>query len=50
VGIELRITSIQGKRKLSQNRSPEDIAGTISGLSAVGGSSAEVAKVMRSGS
>jgi transcriptional regulator len=48
VGIELRVTSIQGKRKLSQNRSPEDIAGTISGLSAVGGASAEVAKVMRS--
>jgi len=48
VGIELRITSIQGKRKLSQNRSPEDIAGTISGLSTVGGRSADVAKAMMS--
>ncbi|MEY2415013.1 MAG: transcriptional regulator, partial [Ilumatobacteraceae bacterium] len=47
VGIELRITSIQAKRKLSQNRSPEDIAGAIAGLSAVGGPSAEVARVMR---
>lgn len=48
VGIELQITSIQAKRKLSQNRSAEDVAGTISGLSGVGGPSAEVADAMRS--
>ena len=48
VGIELQITSIQAKRKLSQNRSPEDIAGTIDGLTGIGGSSAEVAEAMRS--
>jgi transcriptional regulator len=32
----LEISSIQGKRKLSQNRSPEDRAGVILGLSARG--------------
>jgi transcriptional regulator len=48
VGIELRITSIQAKRKLTQNRSAEDIAGTIAGLEEVGGSSAPVADAMRS--
>lgn len=48
VGVEVQITSIQAKRKLSQNRSPEDIAGSIAGLSGVGGSSAEVAEAMRS--
>ena len=47
VGVELQITSIQAKRKLSQNRSAEDIAGTISGLTAVGGPSAKVAEAMR---
>jgi transcriptional regulator len=34
VGLELRIERIEAKRKLSQNRSEEDIAGTIEGLSA----------------
>lgn len=48
VGIELQITSIQAKRKLSQNRSPDDIAGTIHGLTTVGGTSTEVADAMRS--
>jgi transcriptional regulator len=33
VGLELRIERIEAKRKLSQNRSEEDIAGTIDGLS-----------------
>lgn len=47
VGVELQITSMQGKRKLSQNRSAEDIAGTISGLTAVGGPSAKVAEAMK---
>jgi transcriptional regulator len=47
VGVEVRISSIQAKRKLSQNRSDADIAGTIKGLSARGGESASVAEVMR---
>ena len=47
VGIELQITSIQAKRKLSQNRPEADIAGTIAGLSDVGGQSALVAASMR---
>ena len=34
VGLELRIAGIEGKRKLSQNRSAEDIAGVIEGLTA----------------
>ncbi len=42
VGIELQITSIQAKRKLSQNRPEPDIAGTIAGLSEAGGESARV--------
>ncbi|MEP7157940.1 MAG: FMN-binding negative transcriptional regulator [Chloroflexota bacterium] len=33
VGLEMRIERIEAKRKLSQNRSEEDIAGTIAGLS-----------------
>ena len=32
VGLELRITSLEAKRKLSQNRSAADIAGVIAGL------------------
>ncbi len=47
VGVEVRITSIQAKRKLSQNKSPADIAGVIDGLSAAGGDSARVAEAMR---
>ena len=47
VGIEIRITSIQAKRKLSQNRSVADVDGVIHGLTALGGSSAEVADAMR---
>jgi transcriptional regulator len=47
VGVELQVTSIQAKRKLSQNRPEADIAGTISGLTDVGDSSAVVAEAMR---
>jgi transcriptional regulator len=47
VGIELQVTSIQAKRKLSQNRPEADIAGTIAGLAEVGGPSAVVADAMR---
>jgi len=47
VGIEVQITSIQAKRKLSQNRPPADVTGTIAGLDAVGGGSAAVADAMR---
>ena len=36
VGVELRITRIEAKAKLSQNRSPEDIAGVVEGLQARG--------------
>jgi len=41
------ITSVQAKRKLSQNRPPADVDGTITGLTAVGGQSAAVAEAMR---
>jgi transcriptional regulator len=34
VGVELRVTSIEGKWKLSQNRPVPDIAGVIAGLEA----------------
>lgn len=33
VGIKLGITRLEGKRKLSQNRSAADVDGVISGLS-----------------
>jgi transcriptional regulator len=47
VGIELRVTSIEGKWKLSQNRPGSDIAGVISGLESQGpGSAATVAQEM----
>jgi len=36
VGLELQITRIQAKAKLSQNRPAGDIAGVVSGLSARG--------------
>ena len=32
VGIELRIWRLEGKRKLSQNRAPADVAGVVAGL------------------
>jgi transcriptional regulator len=34
VGLELRVTSLEAKAKLSQNRSEMDIQGTITGLNA----------------
>jgi transcriptional regulator len=40
VGIELRVTSIEGKWKLSQNRTSEDIAGVVSSLESQGPGSA----------
>ena len=47
VGVEVLVTSIQAKRKLSQNKSDADVAGVIDGLSALGGDSARVADAMR---
>lgn len=47
VGIEVQITSIQAKRKLSQNKPPADIAGIADGLAQVGGTSAKIADAMR---
>jgi transcriptional regulator len=47
VGVEVQVTSIQAKRKLSQNKPDADIAGVVEGLSAVGGDSARVADAMR---
>ena len=41
VGIELQITRIEAKKKLSQNRSEQDLAGVIAGLNA--GTAAEQA-------
>ena len=46
VGVEVQITSIQAKRKLSQNRPEADIAGSIQGLTQAGGESALVADAM----
>lgn len=36
VGIEIRITRLVGKAKLSQNREPRDLAGAVQGLRASG--------------
>lgn len=46
VGIEVRITSIQAKRKLSQNRPPADIAGVVENLSRSDGGAAQLAARM----
>jgi transcriptional regulator len=46
VGIELRVTSIEGKWKLSQNRSAADIAGAVAGLQSQGPVAATVAQEM----
>lgn len=48
VGIELLITSIQAKRKLSQNAAEADRLGAAAGLTRVGGPSGVVAEAMRS--
>jgi transcriptional regulator len=47
VGLELRIERLEAKAKLTQNRSPEDIEGTIDGLSAGGPREQAVAEEMR---
>ena len=39
VGIEVQVTSLEGKWKLSQNRPPSDVAGVIAGLASHGPSS-----------
>jgi transcriptional regulator len=46
VGIELQIDRLEAKRKLSQNRSPADITGTIVGLSSGGPTEQAVAAAM----
>ncbi|MFJ5956190.1 FMN-binding negative transcriptional regulator [Paenarthrobacter sp. NPDC092416] len=38
VGVELRITRVEAKTKLSQNRTPADVDGVIAGLRAMGDS------------
>jgi transcriptional regulator len=47
VGLELRITRLEAKRKLSQNRDDRDIEGTIAGLAEGGPTERAVAKEMR---
>ncbi len=47
VGLEVTITRIDAKRKLSQNRSDADIEGTIEGLAAGSPREREVAEEMR---
>ena len=48
VGLELRITRLEAKSKLSQNRSEADVDGTIHGLAAGSPRERDVAKAMRS--
>lgn len=36
VGIELHVSRIEAKAKLSQNKSPEDVAGVVAGLRSLG--------------
>jgi transcriptional regulator len=50
VGLELRITRLEAKAKLSQNRSDADIEGAIAGLAAGTPREQAVAKAMRRGS
>jgi transcriptional regulator len=47
VGVELRITRLEGKSKLSQNRSDADIEGAIRGLASGTPSEQETAAAMR---
>jgi transcriptional regulator len=47
VGLELRIERLEGKRKLSQNRSAADVEGTIAGLSQGSPMDQAVAEEMR---
>lgn len=49
VGIEIRVSKLEGKFKLSQNRSAADRAGVVAALLATGrGSDAELAELMQS--
>ncbi len=48
VGIEVRITSMQAKRKLSQNVADADRSGAVAGLIEQGGASSLVADAMQS--
>jgi transcriptional regulator len=49
VGLEIRMTRIEAKLKLSQNRSTADVEGAIDGLQAVGDArSVAMAEAMRS--
>jgi transcriptional regulator len=47
VGLELRVSRLEGKRKLSQNRSDADIDGAIEGLDGGSPREREVAAAMR---
>jgi transcriptional regulator len=47
VGLELRLTRLEAKAKLSQNRSDADIEGTIQGLGGGGAAERAVAAAMR---
>src|SRR6185369_10015984 len=47
VGLELRISRLEAKRKLTQNRSGEDFTGTIAGLSEGAPGARAVADEMR---
>ncbi|MGH1561742.1 FMN-binding negative transcriptional regulator [Mumia sp. DW29H23] len=50
VGIEVRVASVEGKAKLSQNRSDADRAGVVAGMRAEGGTEAlAVATAMEAG-
>ncbi len=50
VGVELAITSVEGKRKLSQDKTAADVAGVVAGLEATGDArDVAVADVMREG-
>ena len=49
VGVELVITRVEAKAKLSQNRSAEDQAGVVAGLAAGSPSEQAVADAMRTG-
>ena len=46
VGLELEVTRVEAKRKLSQNRSAEDVAGVIAGLTGGDDRTAAVARAM----
>ena len=46
VGLELRVECVEGKRKLSQNRSAADVAGVVAGLAAGPDGARQVAAAM----